>query len=147
MQVISRAGMAWLEQHRLRLANVIYEARIRRYITRRRLDLDPDVVSAYQSDLFEFKNDGWRLEHRCGIYTYKERANGLSILNVPGLQLPDTVCSSLAGRLEGLENLIEVDPACVASECEGQITSVANNADGSVDIRLRVKWVDTSTQQ
>jgi hypothetical protein len=131
----------------VRLDDVIYEARLRRYITRRRLDLDPDVLSAYGSDWFEFKNDGWRLEHRSGIYTYKERANGLAILNVPRMGLPELVCSSLAGRMERLDNVIKVDPACVASECEGQITSAANRTDGSVDFRLRVKWIDTFTQQ
>jgi len=146
MQVISRAGIAWLEQHGLRLENVIYEARIRRYITRKRFDLIWEGIPPFGSDWFEFKNNGWRLEHRFGIYTYKERANGIAVLNVDGVKLPAMVCSRLAGKLEPLESLIEIDPACVAQECEGLITSVANKSDGSVDIRLRLKWIDTLTQ-
>lgn len=144
MQVVSLAGVAWLEQHRLRLNDVMREARIRRYITRRRLDLDPDYLTAYGSDWFDFRKDGWRLEHRYERYIYTERANGLAILNVSGVQLPDIISSKLAGSLEKVERMIKIDPACVASKCEGQITSVANKADGSVDIRLRIKWVDTS---
>lgn len=145
MQVISRAGVAWLERHQLRLNDVIHEARIRGYITRRRLDLDPDYLTAYGSDWFDFRKDGWRLEHRYKRFVYTERANGLAILNVAGIQLPDAICSKLAGSLEQMERLIEIDPGCVASECGGQITSVANKSDGSIDIRLRVEWGNTST--
>lgn len=145
MQVISRAGVAWIERHQLRLNDVIHEARIRGYITRRRLDLDPDYLTAYGSDWFEFRKNGWRLEHRYKRFVYTERANGLAILNVSGTQLPDAICSKLAGSLEQMERLIEIDPGCVASDCGGQITSVANKSDGSIDIRLRVAWVDTST--
>lgn len=143
MQVISRAGIAWLEQHKLLLSDMIHEARIRRYITRRRVDLDPDHLTVYGSDWFEFKKDGWRLEHRSGLYGYKERANGLAILNVDGVQLPDTTCSRLSGSLERLEALIEIDPASVVGKSQGRITSVANNANGSLEIRLRLEWVDT----
>jgi hypothetical protein len=147
MQVISCAGIAWLEQHRLRLDDVIYEARVQRRIRRRRLDLDPEDISTQHYDWFEFKKDGWRLEHRFGIYTYKERGNGLAVLNVTGMYLPDAVCSKLYRSLEIIENLIDLNSACPASACGGQITSVSNRSDGSVDIRLRVTWVDTFTCQ
>ena len=145
MQVLSRAGVAWLERHQLRLNDVIHEARIRGYITRRRLDLDPEHLTAYGSDWFDFRKEGWRLEHRYKRFVYAERANGLAILNVSGVQLPDMICSKLAGSLERIEHVIEIDPGCVVSECEGKVTSVANRVDGSVDIRLRVKWIETST--
>jgi hypothetical protein len=116
MQVVSCAGIAWLERHQLRLGDVIHEARMRGYITRRRLDLDPDCLTAYGSDWFDFRNDGWRLEHRYERYIYSERANGLAILNISGVQLPDMICSRLAGSLERIEHLIQIDSACAASE-------------------------------
>ena len=143
MQVISRAGVAWLERHQLRLNDVIHEFRIRGYITRRRLDLDPDYLTAYGRDWFEFRKNGWRLEHRYKRVVYTERANGLAILNVDGVQLPDTTCSRLSGSLERLEALIEIDPASVVGKSQGRITSVANNANGSLEIRLQLEWVDT----
>ncbi|WCT74191.1 hypothetical protein PQ455_02870 [Sphingomonas naphthae] len=143
MQVISHAGMAWLEQNRLRLDDVIHEARVQHWISRRRLDIDPGYISEHHYDWFEFKNEGWRLENRFGIYTYKERANGLAVLNVAGIQLPHTACSRLHGSLERIENVFDINSASVASACDGQITSVTNRGDGSLDIRLRVTWVNT----
>lgn len=145
MQVISRAGIAWLEQHQLQIDDVIIEAGTRRYINRRRLDLDLVNHTQHGSDWLELKNYGWRLDHRYGRFVYIERANGLAILNVSEVQLPDMICSKLAGSLEQVERLIGIDPACVASKSRGQITSVANKKNGSIDIRLRIEWIDTST--
>lgn len=142
MQVISRAGIAWLEQHQLQIDDVILEAGTRRYISRRRLDLNPVNHTQHGSDWLESKNYGWRLDHRYGKFAYIERANGLAILNVSEVQLPDMICSKLAGSLE---RLIEIDPACMASKSRGQITSVANKRNGSIEIRLRIEWIDTST--
>lgn len=150
MDVISKAGLAWLYHHGLTIDRLQYQS-VRGpgntwWLSRPRIDDDYSQWhhEPIPHDVITLRNDFWLLTHTFGGIRYAEQATSRATLRIPGETVPDTISAAVRSRPVPLDQLVSLPQACYARDTDAQVIR-ADNERGALKLLMRVNWVSTQT--